>query len=176
MFVGCCVILSIAVQGQSDGRYRPSPAIASGSITTRSRGGGGNDGRYNPGGDGRYIGGNDGKYVHVAGKDGPGDAGYRGDLIGGGQYSGKNIGGGKYSGTGGTSGGGSASGSGGRATGVDTRQSVVGSGGSVVGSGGRPSVTTTSQRPTVVTKAAPPEGWQIIRDEKSETADGYHYL
>lgn len=172
LLVICGVGWATVVQGQSDGRYRPA-AIAVAPTAARNRGGGGqNDGRYNPAGDGRYVGSNDGKYVHIAGKDGPGDAGYKGTLIGGGEYSGKNIGGGQYSGGSGqagsgASGGGSAVGSGGRATGILSLQTAV-------GIGGRAAATT--QRPIVVTKAIPAEGWQIIRNEKSESPEGYHYL
>lgn len=115
--------------------------------------------RYNPANDGRYVGSNDGKYVHVAGKDGPGSPGYVG---GGGQYSGGSLGGGQYSG--GLVGGGQYSGNAG------ARNSNSGR----IGSSGLG--TTPSPKPAAVTAAQPKEGWQIIRNEKSETDDGYHYL
>lgn len=107
------------------------------------------------------MGGNDGKYVHVAGKDGPGAAAYAG---GGGQYSGGQVGGGRYTGT----------------AQLDSRFGSGSGRGGGSGGGGAPSSGSANRgqsinpRPTVA--AGPQGGWRTLRDEKTETVDGYHYL
>lgn len=156
---------------QNDGRYRPEPKPVRiptvNPLVGRYRGGGG-DGRYNPAADGRYVPSNDGKYVHIAGKDGPGDAGYVGGIYTGGP-------GGKYTGGNGAGGGAGGAGRGGSAQG--NRGSAASGSGVGVGVGGAGSGNkgATTQR-TYVTKGAPPDGWEIIRNEKTESVDGYHYL
>lgn len=117
---------------------------------------------YNPSNDGRYVGGNDGRYVHVAGKDGPGAAAYVGGQVGGGKYTGSGGGGG---------------GSGGGGAQIANR---FGAGSGSAGAGRTPTSGSANRgqsinpRPTAA--AGPQGGWRTIRDEKTETVDGYHYL
>lgn len=128
-------------------------------LAGRYRGAGG-DGRYNPANDGRYVPSDDGRYTHIAGKDGPGDAGYVGGVFKGGP-------GGKYVGANGNGGGAGGSGFGGGGANK--------AGGRNQGGSNRAAVAATTQK-SYVTKGAPPEGWAIIRNEKTESTDGYHYL
>lgn len=90
-----------------------------------------------------------GKYVHVAGKDGPGAQPYTGEQNPGGQYTGgQNPGG----------------------------QIGIGAGSIAAKTTKKPVVAVATTPRTIVTQGVPPDGWKIIRDEKTETIDGYHYL
>lgn len=161
--------------------------------------------RYSSGADGRYSGKNDGRYVHIAGKDGPGSvaagkyvhvAGRDGPgSVAAGKYvhipgkdgpgsvpagkyvhvAGKDGPGsvppGKYVHMAGKDGPGAAAylgGSGGNA------KAQSGTNGNAQKSSKKPIIPTTQR--TIVTQGVPPTGWKIIRDEKTETIDGYHYL
>lgn len=113
--------------------------------------------RYNPGNDGKYRPGDDGKYNHVGDKD-------RGLYTGGGgEYTG---GGGEYTGNGGAYDGGFGKYSGG--SGITTARGNIGTGSRV------PLATTVKPDPHAF--AVGSNGWRIIRDEKTEDTDGYHYL
>lgn len=136
--------------------------------------------RYNSGSDGRYVPSDDGKYVHIAGKSGPGGGDYTG---GGDQYNG---GGGQYTGDRSAVGPGGA---GGKYTGSSGTVNIISTGsktttnsaGSASSGGGTGKSRISSNLSNVAVrpnlgKGAPPNGWNIIKNEKTETIDGYHYL
>lgn len=126
--------------------------------------------RYNPANDGKYRPSNDGKYIHVGDKD-------RGQYTGGGgEYTG---GGGQYNGNGGDYNGGfgkyDGETNGGKSPRIDTRVTVK-----PATSRPKPTSNPTTAKPKPKSNynlnAGDKDGWKIIRDEKTEDTDGYHYL
>ncbi|KAG4076895.1 hypothetical protein HA402_015882 [Bradysia odoriphaga] len=111
-----------------------------------------NDGKYRPS--------DDGKYTHIGDKD-------RGQYTGGGgEYTG---GGGEYTGGGGAYDGGFGKYSGG------SGQSNAGANAGIGSRVGLEKYSTTL-KPTPNVNAIGNNGWRIIRDERTEDTDGYHYL
>lgn len=96
----------------------------------------------------------DGRYVHVTGKDGPGA-----------------VGGGKYVGGPSPSGGPAA-----RQTGAGVRAPGARGSGMVSAKAAAAAAATGVRAVQQQQASAPAAGWQIVRNEKTETADGYHYL
>lgn len=130
--------------------------------------------RYDPANDGKYRPDNDGRYTHIGDKDRGQYAGGGGEYTGGGgQYTGSVSGGGQYTGNGGDYDGGFGKYSGGNGqtnagknVKIDPRFGVKAD----------PTTAKPKPKPNPNLNAGAKDGWKIIRDEKTEDTDGYHYL